>query len=132
VSSAFKRFLLGASLLVLAGCASPPTASEAAQLRVFMSRIDDVRAQKTVPRTTFARNDLPMPVVQNLGAKAQYTTMEIIRQDGTVIYHTFFRLGPNETKGVHPSKALDAGSYILKVTPRDIPPVVQNFSVYGY
>lgn len=129
-TSYFVSFLVA---LLFAGCASPPTAAEAARLNVFVSRWDDIRAQKGVPRMSFAKNDLPTPVVQNLGWKEQRVTMEVIRQDtGQVVYQTSFPLARNETKASKPNGPLRAGTYCLKVTPENSPPVVQNFSVYGY
>ena len=59
--------------------------------------------------------------------------MEVIRQDtGQVVYQTSFPLARNETKASKPNGPLRAGTYCLKVTPENSPPVVQNFSVYGY
>jgi hypothetical protein len=119
--------------LLFVSCVSPPTAAEAARLNIFVSRWDDVRAQKKVPRMSFAKNDLPTPVVQNLGWKEQRVTMEVIRQDtGKIVYQSSFLLARNETRAVKPKDPLTAGTYHLKVTPENSPPVVQNFSVYGY
>ena len=82
---------------------------------------------------SFAKNDLPTPVVQNLGWKQQQVTMEVIRQDtGKIVYQTSFPLARNETRAAKLTGPLTAGTYDLKVTPENAPPVVQNFSVYGY
>jgi hypothetical protein len=119
--------------LLLAGCASPPTASEAARLNAFMTRWDDIREHRRTARMAFARNDMPTAVVENLGWKPQQVAIELIRQDtGKVVFQSAFQLGRNEIKYSKPPEPLTAGTYNLKVTPENSAPIVQNFAVYGY
>lgn len=82
----------------------------------------------------FAKNDRPTAVLQNLGWREQQVTVEIVRQDnGQVVYQSTVPLARNEIKYIEPPQPLAAGTYHLKVTPASpAPPVVQNFSVYGY
>jgi hypothetical protein len=133
VNGASKSLLFLLAGLLAAGCASPPTASEAGKLNVYVVRWDDVRAHRLVHRMAFARNDLPTPVVQNLGWKEQRIKLEVIEQNtGKVMFETAFPLGRNEIRHSQPAEPLKAGTYVLKVTPENAAPVVQNFSVYGY
>jgi hypothetical protein len=126
-------YLFSVVALLLGGCASPPSASEAGKLNVWVVRWDDVRAHRLVHRMAFAKNDLPTPVVQNAGWKEQRIKVEIVRQEtDSVVFQTEFPLGRNETKHANLEKPLPAGTYHLKVTPQASAPIVQNFSVYGY
>lgn len=121
-------------LIMLAGCASPPTAEEVGRVEAYMMRWEDVRERRpTGHRMAFTRNDLPTPVMKNLGWKERQVMVELVRQDsGTAVFQSTLSLPRNELKYIYPRNPLPAGAYHLRVTPENSPPVVQNFSVYGY
>jgi hypothetical protein len=125
-----RTFLLVFLTTVLAGCAANQNPSQAAQLRAWMTRRSDVMQRKPVPRTTFTKGDLPVAVLQT--AKDQTVYVEFIHADSNKsVFHDGTIVVRNELKFIGPTQLLAPGTYYLKVTPQNSPPLMQTFAVYG-
>jgi hypothetical protein len=123
-------FLVVFVAIVLAGCATSQNPSQAAQLRAWMTRRSDVMQRNPVPRTAFSKGDLPVAVLQT--AKDQTVYVEFIHADSNKsVFHEGITVARKELRLVGPTQLLAPGTYYLKVTPQNSPPLLQTFAIYG-
>ena len=118
---------------LVSGCVAPLTTSEAARLNVFMVSWNDAREHRRAPRATFAKGEMPTAAVENLGWKTQQVKVEFVRVDtGQPFFQGAFPVARNEIRSVKAPDSLPAGNYMVRVTPENSAPLVQNFAIYGY
>jgi len=128
-----KVFILAfLSAVLLGGCTTTQNPSQAARLNVWMTRWADVADHRPAPRNTFSKNDRPTAVLQNLSLKEQTVNVEFIHVDSNrSVFNSGALVRPRVLKCVGASGPLPAGTYTLKVTPQNSPPLMQTFAVYG-
>jgi hypothetical protein len=128
----FRTFFMALVPILLGGCIAPQNPSEAARLNAWMTRWADVVQHKPIQRTAFTKNDRPMAILQNMGWKDQTVYVEFIHVDSNKsVFHEGTGIARNELKYIGPTQPLAAGTYYLKVTPQNSPPLMQTFAVYG-
>jgi len=127
-----RTFAVAFLFVWLGGCAAHQSPSQAARLNVWMTRWADVADRRPTQRNTFSKNDRPTAVLQNLGLKEQTVYVEFIHVDSNKsVFNWGAAVVPRELKCVGAPRPLAAGTYHLKVTPQNSPPLMQTFAVYG-
>jgi hypothetical protein len=127
-----KSVVLAWLSVLASGCSTTQNPSQAARLNVWMTRWADVADHRPIQRNTFSKDDRPTAVLQNLGLKEQTVYVEFIHADSNrSVFNQGTAVVPRQLRCLGAPRPLPAGTYHLKVTPQNSPPLMQTFAVYG-